>query len=59
MVSLADHYNAISVDRLPPKTKNGKVHGALIILFYVSPSSPLQSRFKENAKILPKNSTNG
>ena len=39
------------------KLKMEKVHGALIILFYVSPSSPLQSRFKENAKILPKNST--
>ena len=35
-----------------------KVHGALIILFYVNPSSPLlQSCFKENAKILSKNST--
>ena len=35
-----------------------KVHGALIILFYVSPSShPLQSHFKENAKILSINST--
>ena len=35
-----------------------KVHGALIILFYVSPSSPLlQSRLKENAQILSKNPT--
>ena len=35
-----------------------KVHGALILFFYVSPSSPpLQFRFKENAKILAKNST--
>ena len=42
----------------PQKLKLEKVHGALIILFYVSPSSPpLQSRFKENAKILSKNST--
>ena len=42
----------------PQELKLEKVHGALIILFYVSPSSPpLQSRFKENAKILAKNST--
>ena len=42
----------------PQKLKLEKVHGALIILFYVSPSSPpLKSRFKENAKILSKNST--
>ena len=42
----------------PQKLKLEKVHGALIILFYVSPiSSLLQSRFRENAKILSKNST--
>ena len=42
----------------PQKLKLAKVHGALIILFYVRPSSPpLQSCFKENAKILFKNST--
>ena len=42
----------------PQKLKLEKVHGALIIIFYVGPSSPpLQSRFKENAKILTKNST--
>ena len=42
----------------PQKLKIDKVHGALIILFYVSPTSPpLQSCFKENAKILSKNST--
>ena len=42
----------------PQKLRLEKIHGALIILFYVSPSSPpLQSRFKENAKILSKNST--
>ena len=36
----------------PQKLKLEKIHGALIILFYVSPSSPpLQSRFKKNAKI--------
>ena len=40
------------------KLKLEKIHGALIILFYVSPSSPpLQSRVKEDAKILSKNST--
>ena len=40
------------------KLKLEKIHGALIILFYVSPSSPpLQSRFKETAKIFSKNST--
>ena len=42
----------------PKKLKLEKVHGALIILIYVNSSSlPLQSRFKENAKILSKNST--
>ena len=42
----------------PQKLKLGKVHGTLIIIFYVSPSAPpLESRFKENAKILSKNST--
>ena len=39
------------------KLKLQKVHGTLLILFYVRSSSPpLQSRFKENAKILSKNS---
>ena len=39
------------------KLKLKKVHGASIIIFYVSPSSPhLQSRFKENAKVLSKSS---
>ena len=42
----------------PQKLKLEKVHGALIIFCYVRPiSPPLQSRFKENAKILSKNST--
>ena len=42
----------------PQKRKLEKVHAALIILFYASLSpSPLQSPFKENAKILSKNST--
>ena len=42
----------------PQKIKLEKVHGALIILFYGSSSSPrLQSRFKEKSKILSKNST--
>ena len=39
------------------KLKLEKGHGALIILFYVGwRSPPLQSRFKENAKISSKNS---
>ena len=42
----------------PQKLKLKKLQGALIILFSVIPSSPpLQSRFKENGKILSKNST--
>ena len=42
----------------PQKLKLEKFHGVLIILFYVSSSSPPpQSRFKENAKLLSKNST--
>ena len=42
----------------PQKLKLEKFHGASIILFYKSPCSPpLQSHFKENAKILSKNST--
>ena len=40
------------------KLKLQKFHGSWIIIFYVSQSSPqLQFRFKENAKILSKNST--
>ena len=58
MVSFTDHYNSISIGRLPSKTVSKKVHGTLIILFYVSPSSsPLECCFKENAKILSKNSS--
>ena len=39
----------------PQKLKLEKVHGALIAFFYASPiSTPLQSPFKENAKILSK-----
>ena len=58
MVSFTDYYNAFLLTNSPQKLKLKKVHGALIILFYVSPSSPpLKSRFKENAKILSKNST--
>ena len=42
----------------PQKLKLKKVHGTLIIIAYVSPSSPqLQSYFKRNTKILSKNST--
>ena len=37
------------------KLKLEKIDGDLIITFYVIPNSPpLQSRFKENAKILSK-----
>ena len=39
MVSFTDHYNAISIGRLPQKLKLEKVHDTLIIIFYVSPSS--------------------
>ena len=57
MVCFIDHYNAISINSLQ-KLKLEKVHDALIILFYVSPSSPpLQARFKDNANILSKNFT--
>ena len=41
----------------PQKLKLKKVQGTLIILFYVSPGSPPGFHFKENAKILSKNST--
>ena len=58
MVSFTGHYNAISISGLSQKLKLEKAHGALIILLYVSPSSPpLQFHFKENGKILSKNST--
>ena len=58
MVSFTDHYNTVSIDRLPSKTKIGERSWCFNNSFYVSPSSrPLQSRFKENAKILSKNST--
>ena len=40
LVPLNDHYNAIFIDRFSWQTKIGKVHGTLIILFYVSVSSP-------------------
>ena len=46
MVLFADHYNAISVDRLPSKLKLGKIRGTLIIFLYVNPnSSQLQRLF--------------
>ena len=58
MVSFTGHYNAISISDLSQKLKLEKAHGALIILLCVSPSSPpLQFHFKENGKILSKNST--
>ena len=42
----------------PQKLQLEMAHGVLIIFFYVCPSSPpLQSRFKENGKILCKDST--
>ena len=45
MVSFADPYNAISIDvDSPQKLKLEKIHGTLIILFYVSPSSPQLQR---------------
>ena len=40
VVSFTDHYNAIFIDGFPSKLKLGKIHGTLIILFYVSLSSP-------------------
>ena len=55
MVSFTDHYNAISIDRLASKTKIGKVHGTLIILFYVSPSSPQLQRLLVLLKTQKKN----
>ena len=84
MVSFTDHYNAISIDKLPSKTKIGKDSRKKFmkkIFFCVSPSFPqlqrllffikntknnrssasdsweyTKYRFKENAKILSKNS---
>ena len=40
VVSFTDYYNAIFIDGFPSKLKLGKIHGTLIILFYVSLSSP-------------------
>ena len=58
MVSFTNDYNAVLLTDSPQKLKLEKVHCALIILFYISPSSsPLKSRFTENAKILSKDST--
>ena len=57
MASFTDHYNVISIDRLSSKTKIGKVSWCLILFYVSQSSSPLQSCFKENAKILSKNST--
>ena len=46
MVSFTDHYNAISIERLPSieKLKLEKIRDTLIILFYVSPRSPQLKR---------------
>ena len=58
MASFTDHYNAISIDRFPSKTKIGKGSQWFNNSLYVRANSPpLQSRFKENAEILAKNST--
>ena len=40
MVSFTDHYDDISIDRLPWKIKIGKDSCTLIIVFYLSPISP-------------------
>ena len=40
MVSFTDHYDGISIDRLPWKIKIGKDSCTLIIVFYLSPISP-------------------
>ena len=40
MVSFTNHYNAISIGRLPSKLKSGNIHDTLIIFFYVSPRFP-------------------
>ena len=48
MVSFADHYNAISIERLSSKTKIGKYSWERfmkIILFYVCPRFPQLQRF--------------
>ena len=39
MVCFTNHYNTISIDRLPSKTKIGKTRGTLLIFFYEDPSS--------------------
>ena len=46
IVSFTDHYNAIFIDRLPSQIKieKEKIHGTLIILFYVRLSSPRLQR---------------
>ena len=46
MVSFTNHYNVISIDKLPSKTKIGNIHDTLIILLYVTPRPPqLQRHF--------------
>ena len=44
MISFTDHHNAIFIDRFPSQTKLEKIHGTLIILFYVNLSSPQLQR---------------
>ena len=82
MVSFTDHYNAISIDRLPSKTKIGKdswyfnnsvlckpeLFSATKTSFFIKNTNNnhssasdwweyTKSRFKENSKILSRNST--
>ena len=80
MVSFTDHYNAISIDRLPSKKIQEKIQGNSSLLCKPDFSSATKTscfikntknkhssasdwreytkyRFKENAKILSKNST--
>ena len=80
MVSFTDHYNAISIDRLPSKKIQEKIQGNSSLLCKPEFSSTTKTscfikntknkhssasdwreytkyRFKENAKILSKNST--
>ena len=44
MVSFTDHYNAILSTGYPQKLKLENIHDTLLILFYVSQSSPQLQR---------------
>ena len=54
MLSFTDHYNAISIDRLPSKTKIGKIHdtfnNSLLCKPEVSPATKTFLFFIENTK---------